>query len=153
MDKCLTVRVQDSDFDIGTEIDALADSRTDIGAVVSFTGRCRDEDGTLAALELEHYPGMAEDEMMRIAEEAAERWPLNGITIIHRYGTIKPGEQIVLVISASKHRQAAFESASFIMDYLKSRAPFWKREIHKDGTPGAWVDAREADGNALERWR
>ena len=148
-----TIRVQADDFDIHAEIDALTDGHNDIGAVVSFTGLCRDERGTLTALELEHYPGMAEAEMLRIAEEAASRWPLNGMTVIHRYGKIAPGENIVLVIAASKHRQAAFDGASFMMDYLKSRAPFWKREIRKDGSEGEWVDARDTDEDAIKRWQ
>lgn len=148
-----TIRVQADDFDIQAEISAIARGQNDVGAVVSFTGLCRDEKGSLAALELEHYPGMAEAEMLRIANEAAERWPLNGITVVHRFGKIAPGENIVLVVTASKHRQAAFESASFMMDFLKSRAPFWKREIRNDGSQGDWVDARDTDEDALKRWR
>ncbi|MCP4316459.1 MAG: molybdenum cofactor biosynthesis protein MoaE [Hyphomicrobiales bacterium] len=153
MDKAPTIRVQVEDFDLQTEIDALTNGQRDIGAVVSFTGLCRDDKGALAALELEHYPGMAEAEMLRIAQEAAERWPLNGVTVIHRYGKIEPGENIVLVVAASKHRQAAFDGASFMMDFLKSKAPFWKREIRKDGSESAWVDARDTDEEALKRWR
>ncbi len=148
-----TNRVQAEDFDLKAEIDALSGGQHDIGAVVSFTGLCRDEMGTLDALELEHYPGMAEAEMRRIADEAAGRWPLDGITVIHRYGRIRPGENIVLVVTASKHRQAAFESASFLMDFMKSKAPFWKREVRKDGSEGAWVDARTSDDEALKRWQ
>lgn len=148
-----TIRVQSEDFDLKTEIDALSHGHRDIGAVVSFTGLCRDENGTLDALELEHYPGMAEAEMRRIAEEASDRWPLDGITVIHRYGKIKPGENIVLVVTASKHRQAAFESASFLMDFMKSKAPFWKREVRTDGSEGDWVDARSSDDDALKRWQ
>ena len=127
--------------------------RRDIGAVVAFTGYCRDEGGTLAALELEHYPGMAEAEIGRIAGEAAERWPLLGLTAIHRYGRIAPGEPIVLVLAASAHRQAAFEAASFLMDYLKTRAPFWKKEHRADGTEGDWVAAKDEDDDAAARWR
>ncbi|MEX3008243.1 molybdenum cofactor biosynthesis protein MoaE [Hoeflea sp. TYP-13] len=148
-----TIRVQAEDFDLQAEIAALTGGHRDIGAVVSFTGLCRDEKGALAALELEHYPGMAEAEMLRIANEAGERWPLDGITVIHRFGKIAPGENIVLVVTASKHRQAAFDSASFMMDFLKSKAPFWKREIRKDGSEGSWVDARDTDHDAMERWR
>jgi len=148
-----TIRVQAEDFDLQAEIDVLTGSKSDVGAVVSFTGLCRDEKNTLDALELEHYPGMAEAEMRRIAEEAAGRWPLDGITIIHRFGKIKPGQNIVLVITASKHRQAAFDSAAFLMDFMKSKAPFWKREIRKDGSEGAWVDARTSDDDALKRWQ
>ncbi len=149
----IKTRVQADDFDLQTEIDALASANCDIGAVVTFTGLCRDDNGTLAALELEHYPGMAELEMQRIAGEALQRWPLDGVTLIHRFGKIVPGENIVLVVTASKHRSAAFEAASFLMDFLKSKAPFWKREIRRDGKIGSWVDARDADQTALERWR
>ena len=148
-----TIRVQAEDFDLQAEIDALTDGKSDVGAVVSFTGLCRDEGNRLVALELEHYPGMAEAEMRRIAEEANERWPLDGITVIHRFGKIRPGDNIVLVVTASKHRQAAFESAAFLMDFMKSRAPFWKREVRKDGSEGAWVDARSSDDEALKRWQ
>jgi molybdopterin synthase catalytic subunit len=152
MNRPATIRVQAEDFDIQGEMAALTKGCRDIGAVVCFTGLCRDEKGTLDTLELEHYPGMAEAEMRRIAEAAAGRWPLDGITVIHRYGKISPGENIVLVVTASKHRQAAFESASFLMDFLKSRAPFWKREIRRDGGEGEWVDARVCDDDALKRW-
>ena len=148
-----TIRVQADDFDLQAEIDTLTEGKSDVGAVVSFTGLCRDEKNTLDALELEHYPGMAEAEMRRIADEAAGRWPLDGITVIHRFGKIRPGENIVLVITASKHRQAAFDGAAFLMDFMKSKAPFWKREIRKDGSGGAWVDARSSDDDALKRWQ
>lgn len=146
------VRIQAADFDVAAEIALLTEGRADVGAVVTFTGLCRDEAGSLAALELEHYPGMAEAEIMRIAREAIERWPLAGITAIHRFGRIKPGENIVLVVAASKHRQVAFEAASFLMDYLKSRAPFWKKEHRVDGSEGGWVDAKESDDAAAARW-
>ena len=148
-----TIRIQAEPFDAAAETAALTDGRGDIGAVVAFTGLCRDEDGRLAALELEHYPGMAEAEIGRIAAQAQTRWNLLGLTIIHRFGKIVPGEGIVLVLTASAHRQAAFEAASFLMDYLKTHAPFWKREHLKDGLVGAWVDAKEADDRAAERWR
>ncbi len=148
-----TIRVQPQDFDVAAEIAALTEGRSDIGAVVTFTGFCRDEGGRLAALELEHYPGMADAEMRRVAEKAAARWPLTGLTAIHRFGTIRPGQQIVLVVTASAHRVAAFEAATFLMDYLKTRAPFWKREHLLDGTTGAWVDAKAEDDDAAERWR
>ncbi|MEC9404089.1 MAG: molybdenum cofactor biosynthesis protein MoaE, partial [Pseudomonadota bacterium] len=118
------VRVQAEDFDLQAESLRLTEGRKDVGALVTFTGLCRDEAGTLAALELEHYPGMAEAELTRIAGEAAERWPLTGLTVIHRFGKIAPGHNIVLVIAASSHRRAAFEAADFLMDYLKTRAPF-----------------------------
>ncbi len=148
-----TVRIQTGDFDTAAEIAALTAGRADIGAVVTFSGLCRDEAGRLAALELEHYPGMAEAEIGRIAAEAAERWPLQGVTVIHRYGRMKPGDSIVLVVTASTHRQAAFEAASFLMDYLKSRAPFWKKRHGVDGSQGDWVAAKEADDEAAARWR
>ncbi|MCG7391879.1 molybdenum cofactor biosynthesis protein MoaE [Microvirga sp. ACRRW] len=146
------IRIQAEPFDTAAETAALISGRGDIGATIAFTGFCRDEGGRLSALELEHYPGMAEAEMARIAREAEERWPLLGLTIIHRFGQIRPGEPIVLVLAASAHRAAAFEAASFMMDYLKTRAPFWKREHLTDGTVGAWVETRAADDAAMERW-
>ena len=150
----VTVRIQAEDFDSGAEVARLstADGDHNIGAVVSFTGLCRDEEGRLSALELEHYPGMAEAEIRRIAEEASTRWPITGITAIHRFGRIAPGGNIVLVVAASRHRRAAFEAAEFLMDYLKTRAPFWKKEHHADGTSGAWVDARASDTSDADRW-
>ncbi len=148
----MTVRVQAEDFDVGAELRALGEGRTDIGATVSFVGLVRDmAGGGLAAMELEHYPGMTEKALAAIEEEARERWPLQGVTIIHRYGPLAPGAQIVLVATASAHRQAAFDSAAFLMDYLKTRAPFWKREVGDDGE-GRWVDARESDDDAAARW-
>ncbi|MBU0585197.1 MAG: molybdenum cofactor biosynthesis protein MoaE [Alphaproteobacteria bacterium] len=147
------VRLQAEDFDIGEEIARLTTGNSDVGAVVTFSGLCRGEQGSLSALELEHYPGMAEAEIARIAKEATERWPLAGLTAIHRYGKIRPGENIVLVVAASAHRQAAFEAASFLMDFLKSRAPFWKKEHHADGSKGGWVDAKESDDAAAARWK
>ncbi|MGF9762601.1 molybdenum cofactor biosynthesis protein MoaE [Microvirga sp. 0TCS3.31] len=147
-----TIRIQAEPFDVAAETATLTGGRADIGAVVAFTGLCRDEGGRLAALELEHYPGMAEAEIDRIAGQAESRWPLLGLTVIHRFGRISPGEEIVLVLAASAHRMAAFEAASFMMDYLKTKAPFWKREHLKDGTIGAWVEAKEADDRAMERW-
>ena len=146
------VRIQAEDFDLATEVATLTAGRGDIGAVVTFSGLCRDEDGTLSALELEHYPGMAEAEILRIARQAAERWPLTGLVAIHRHGRIRPGENIVLVVAASAHRRAAFEGASFLMDFLKTRAPFWKKEHRSNGTAGNWVDAKEADDHAAKRW-
>lgn len=147
------IRIQRDDFDVQAEILRISEGRADIGAVVTFTGLCRDEAGRLSALELEHYPGMAEAEILRIAAEAVDRWPLQGLTVVHRYGRIAPGENIVLVVAASAHRQAAFEAANFMMDYLKSRAPFWKKEHHADGTAGEWVAAKEIDDEAAARWR
>ena len=147
-----TIRVQSCPFDTAFESAALTRGRTDIGALVSFVGLCRDEAGTLSALELEHYPEMAEEEMARIAAEAESRWPLLGLTIIHRTGKILPGEDIVLVLAASAHRHAAFAAAEFLMDFLKSRAPFWKKEHRLDGSAGQWVEAKDADEAALKRW-
>ena len=146
------VRVQAEDFDLAAESAAMTAGRNDIGAIVSFVGLCRDEGGTLAALELEHYPGMAEAEMLRIAKIAVDRWPVTSLTAIHRYGKIGPGRNIVLVLAASAHRQAAFDAANFVMDYLKTSAPFWKKEHFFDGTQGGWVSAKDADASALERW-
>ena len=148
-----TIRVQHEDFDLSAESRALTEGRADIGAVVSFTGLCRDEAGTLSALELEHYPGMAEAEIRRIGEEAITRFGLIGLTAIHRFGKIAPGGQIVLVIATAPHRQAAFDGASFMMDYLKTSAPFWKKEHRKDGTAGDWVSAKDADDRARDKWR
>jgi molybdopterin synthase catalytic subunit len=147
-----TIRVQREDFDAGAEAAALARGRRDVGAVVSFVGYCRDEGGTLAALELEHYPGMAEAEIARAVVEAEARWPLLGVTAIHRWGRIQPGEPIVLVAVASAHRGEAFAAAAMLMDFLKTRAPFWKRALRADGRVGGWVEAREADDASAARW-
>jgi len=152
MDCAIDIRIQHDDFDAGDEIRRLGAGRPDLGAVVTFTGLCRAEGGRLAALELEHYPGMAEAQIARIVARASERWPLGAVTVIHRFGRIAPGGQIVLVATASTHRHAAFEAASFIMDFLKSEAPFWKKEHAASGTPGGWVDARESDHDAMKRW-
>ena len=149
----MAVRVQSESFDAAAEARALTAGRADVGAVVTFVGLCRDEGGTLAALELEHYPGMAEEEISRVVAEAQARWPLMGATAIHRYGKIAPGEDIVLVVTASAHRVAAFAAAEFLMDYLKTRAPFWKKEHRKDGTSGDWVAAKDADDAAADRWK
>jgi molybdopterin synthase catalytic subunit len=147
-----TIRIQEGDFDAAREIAALSQGRTDIGAVVTFSGICRgSENGApIAALTLEHYPGMAEAEIGRHADEALSRWPLQGLTVIHRFGRIAPGENIVLVVTASAHRQAAFEAAEFLMDYLKTSAPFWKREESNEGT--SWIEARDHDDAAAARW-
>jgi molybdopterin synthase catalytic subunit len=152
MTAIVTIRIQEADFDIAREIEALIRGRKDIGAVVSFSGICRDGDGgaSLAALTLEHYPDMAEAEITRHANEAMSRWPLTGLTVIHRVGRIVPGENIVLVLTASQHRQAAFQAAEFLMDYLKTSAPFWKREESADGAE--WVEARDHDDTAAARW-
>ncbi|WP_346909997.1 molybdenum cofactor biosynthesis protein MoaE [uncultured Roseibium sp.] len=146
------IRVQTEDFDAAAEAERLTAGRKDVGALVSFTGLCRDDGGKLAALELEHYPGMAETEIGRIALEACDRWPLTGLTVIHRFGKIPAGEQIVLVIAASSHRRAAFEAADFLMDFLKTRAPFWKKEHLKSGEADTWVEATKSDDAAAERW-
>lgn len=146
------VKVQLEDFDVQAESGLLTSGRKDVGALVSFTGLCRDEAGTLSALELEHYPGMAEAELTRIAEQAIERWPLTGLTVIHRHGKIPPGDNIVLVIAASSHRRAAFEAADFLMDYLKTRAPFWKKEHLAEGGRGTWVEAKAVDDKDAARW-
>lgn len=147
------VRVQADDFDVAAEIAAVHAGRTDVGAVASFLGLCRDEAGRLAVLELEHYPGMAEAELARVAADAVARWPLTAVTVIHRFGRLAPGERIVLVVTASSHRAAAFESAEFLMDYLKTRAPFWKKEHRADGTSGDWVEAKDADDARAGRWQ
>jgi molybdopterin synthase catalytic subunit len=148
----VTVRIQAEPFDAAAEIDRIAAGRTDIGAVVTFSGLCRAEGGKLAALELEHYPGMAEEEIARVVDAALARWPLQGVAAIHRHGRIAPGEPIVLVVTAAAHRTAAFEAAEFLMDYLKTRAPFWKKEHHADGSAGDWVEAKAADDAAADRW-
>ena len=146
------VRVQQEDFDAGAEAAALARGRTDVGAVVTFVGFCRDEGGRVASLEIEHYPGMAQAEIERVAREAEARWPISGITAIHRFGKIKPGDQIVLVAVASAHRGEAFAAAEMLMDFLKTRAPFWKRASRADGASEGWVEAREEDDDAAARW-
>jgi molybdopterin synthase catalytic subunit len=147
-----TIRIQEADFDIAQEIAALTKGKTDVGAVVSFSGICRGNEGgeNIAALTLEHYPGMAEAEIARHVESAMSRWPLSGVSVIHRVGRISPGENIVLVLTASQHRQAAFQAAEFLMDYLKASAPFWKREESSAGT--AWVNAHSLDDTAAARW-
>jgi molybdopterin synthase catalytic subunit len=147
-----TVRVQRDDFDPGAEAEALARGRTDVGAVASFVGYCRDEHGKLAALELEHYSGMAEEEIHRAAREAEARWPLFAVTVIHRYGRLAPGERIVFVAVAAAHRGAAFAAAEMLMDYLKTRAPFWKRAIGADGAVQGWVEAKADDDRSAARW-
>lgn len=148
----VTIRIQTTDFDVNSEIARLTASRTDIGAVVTFSGICRGGAGSDAttALTLEHYPGMAEAEIGRHAEEAMTRWPLTGITVIHRTGRILPGENIMVVLTASAHRQAAFQAAEFLMDYLKAHAPFWKREETAGGSD--WVAAKTDDDDAAARW-
>ncbi len=149
----MTVRLQREDFDAAAEASALTRGRTDVGAVVTFTGVCRgsEQEGPISALTLAHYNGMAEEEIGRHVEEARSRWPLLGVTVIHRYGRMEPGENIVLVVTASSHREVAFAAAEFLMDYLKTRAPFWKQVEGRGGGAG-WVDARDADDTAAGRW-
>jgi molybdopterin synthase catalytic subunit len=150
----LSVRVQQEDFDLGAEVRRLAAGRTDIGAIVTFTGVMRGDNGghAVAGMTLEHYPGMTEPELVQVEAEACERWPLQASLIVHRIGALKPGDNIVLVVTASAHRQAAFAAAEFLMDYLKTRAPFWKKESRTDGSQ-RWVEAREGDEQAADRWR
>jgi molybdopterin synthase catalytic subunit len=147
-----TIRLQREEFDAAAEAAALSRGRTDVGAIVTFTGICRgSEDGrTMTAMTLEHYPGMAEAEIARHVEEAERRWQLKGVTVIHRYGRMLPGDDIVLVVTASSHRQDAFAAAEFLMDYLKTRAPFWKQVEFADSK--TWVEARQSDDALAERW-
>jgi len=146
----MTVRVQAELFDAGAELNGFAQDRTDVGAVVSFTGVVRDTKGDLREMLIEHYPGMTQGAIAKIAEEAVKRWALADILVIHRYGPLKPGEPIMMVATAAAHRAGAFEAADFLMDYLKSRAPFWKKEVTAKGA--TWVAAKEADEDALKRW-
>ncbi|MXP63327.1 molybdenum cofactor biosynthesis protein MoaE [Roseomonas sp. M0104] len=146
-----TVRVQEGAFDMAAEQAALAAGRTDVGGIASFVGLCRGDDG-LAALVLEHYPGMTERALAGIASEAETRWPLTGCTVVHRVGRIHPGEPIVLVLTASAHRTAALEACAFLIDWLKTGAPFWKREEFPDGRE-RWVEARTSDDAAAARWQ
>ena len=148
----IQIKVQREDFDVNAEISQLTKGRTDIGALVTFIGLCRDEDGSLAALELEHYPGMAEAQIKAIGIDACRRWDLQGLLAIHRYGKIIPGKNIVLVITAARHRQAAFDGANYLMDFLKTSAPFWKKEILNNGKEGQWVSAKDGDEDALKKW-
>jgi molybdopterin synthase catalytic subunit len=147
-----TVRVQAEDFDAAAEARALSAGRRDVGALVTFVGLCRDEGGRLAALEIEHYPGMAEAEIARVVAAAEARWPLIGATAIHRHGAIAPGEQIVLVAVAAAHRRDAFEAAQMLMDYLKTQAPFWKRARALDGSSSEWIEAKASDDDQAARW-
>ncbi len=152
MDPKITIRLQAEDFDAAVEAARLTNGRTDVGAVVTFAGICRGGEGedAIAAMTLEHYPGMAEEEIARHATDAQKRWPLLGLTVIHRFGRLVPGDNIVLVVTASAHREAAFEAAQFMMDYLKTHAPFWKREERVAGDN--WVEARDQDDAAAARW-
>lgn len=152
MGASVTIAIQAEPFSIAHESAALQQSGGDVGAVATFTGYCRSEGGRLAALELEHYPGMAEDEIRRVVDEALSRWSLLAVRVIHRYGRMAPGDEIVFVGTASTHRAAAFAACEFLMDYLKTRAPFWKKEYLSDGREGAWVEAKTEDDAATARW-
>jgi molybdopterin synthase catalytic subunit len=149
----VSVRVQREDFDVGDEVRRLTAGRTDTGAIVTFTGTVRGDSagGGISDMTLEHYPGMTEEELARVEAEAAARWPLQASLVVHRVGTLRPGDNIVLVVTASAHREAAFAAAEFLMDYLKTRAPFWKKETAADGQV-RWVEARESDDTAAARW-
>jgi molybdopterin synthase catalytic subunit len=154
----VTIRIQPADFDIAAEIAHLTKARHEVGAVVSFSGICRGGEGkdAIDAMTLEHYPGMAEAEIGRHVSEAVSRWPLTGVTVIHRYGRVVPGDNIVLVLTASVHREAAFQAAEFLMDYLKTNAPFWKSEerVGVGASPStSWVDAQAHDDDAAARWK
>ena len=146
----MDIRVQEAAFDPGAELASFATGRGDVGAVVSFTGVVRNREGGLRAMEIEHYPGMTEKAIVAIMAQAAARWSLADLRVIHRHGTLKVGQPIMMVLTAAPHRAAAFAAADFLMDYLKSRAPFWKREITADGAD--WVAATDADETALNRW-
>ena len=147
----MTVRVQDTPFDFGAEAAGFAARQSGMGAVVTFSGIVRDTDAGLDAMDIEHYPGMTESQLARFAEEAQTRWNLGDVLIIHRYGRMVPGDMIMMVATSAPHRSDAFDAAEFLMDYLKSRAPFWKREISRGGTTG-WVAAKDEDEDALARW-
>ena len=147
----MRIVVQKAPFDFGAEAGAFAAGRTDMGAVVTFTGVVRDlPDDPLKVMEIEHYPGMTERALEKIATEASERWSLGDVLVIHRFGPMTPGEQIMMVATAAPHRVDAFAAAEFLMDYLKSRAPFWKKEVTGDGAD--WVAAKDEDEAALDRW-
>lgn len=142
--------MQEEDFDVGAEFVRLTDGRTDVGGVASFVGIVRDAAGAVNAMTLEHYPGMTERELEKIEAEARRRWPLQDVLVVHRYGRLEPGERIVLVLTASEHRNAALESCQFLIDWLKTKAPFWKLEEGESGE--SWVEARQSDDDAAERW-
>ncbi|WP_039018733.1 molybdenum cofactor biosynthesis protein MoaE [Halocynthiibacter namhaensis] len=147
----MDIRVQEEPFHFGTEAQAFSDAQDGAGAIVTFTGLVRDLPGTpLDVMEIEHYPGMTERALAKIAQDASKQWELSGSLIIHRFGAMRPGDQIMMVATASKHRKDAFEAAEFLMDFLKSRAPFWKREITADNT--SWVESKPEDEDALSRW-
>ncbi|MGC8701714.1 MAG: molybdopterin synthase catalytic subunit MoaE [Thiomonas sp.] len=152
----VNIRIQTEPFDLGAETQALRAGRLEVGAIASFIGLCRDhhpgvcDSGHVQAMELEHYPGMTERAIADMVRDAQSRWPLLGVTVIHRVGRLLPGDDIVLVLVASSHRAAAFAACEFLMDYLKTQAPFWKKETTPEGA--RWVDARESDDAALRRW-
>jgi len=147
----MRIVVQEVPFDLGAESEAFAQAQSNMGAVVTFTGIVRNNaEGTLRAMNIEHYPGMTEKALTKIAEDACERWELGDVLVIHRHGEMAPGDLIMMVATASKHRLHAFEAAEFLMDFLKSRAPFWKKEITDDSAD--WVAAKDADEDALTRW-
>ena len=146
----MDIRVQSAPFDPGQLLGEFTANQDKAGAIVTFTGLTRDLGGTLATMEIEHYPGMTEKALTEIATEAQTRWPLDDVLILHRHGALKPTEPIMMVATASKHRKAAFEAADFLMDYLKSRAPFWKKEVTADGAN--WVAAKDEDEAALQSW-
>lgn len=147
----MDIRVQDAAFDMGAEASAFAARQCGMGAVVTFTGIVRDLDnGQLQDMQIEHYPGMTQKAIETIAEEALSRWNIGDILVIHRYGSLAPEDMIMMVATASRHRVDAFQAAEFLMDFLKSRAPFWKKEVTRDGAD--WVAARDEDEDALDRW-
>ncbi|MGK7752747.1 MULTISPECIES: molybdenum cofactor biosynthesis protein MoaE [unclassified Roseovarius] len=146
----MDIRVQEAAFDLGAEVNGFAARQSGMGAVVSFTGIVRDIATGLEAMQIEHYPGMTEKALAGIAKEAQARWSLGDVLVIHRHGALRPDEMIMMVATSSPHRTDAFQAAEFLMDYLKSRAPFWKKEVTRDGAD--WVDARDADEDALSRW-
>ncbi|MFD2172716.1 molybdenum cofactor biosynthesis protein MoaE [Rhodobacter lacus] len=146
----MRISVQEAVFDPGAELSGFGAGRSDVGGLVSFTGLVRDDTGTLEALEIEHYPGMTERAITAMVEEAISRWELADALVIHRYGRLAVGAPIMMVATAARHRVAAFDAAEFLMDYLKSRAPFWKKEVTRAGE--SWVAAKDADEEALKRW-
>ena len=147
------IKVQREDFDIGAELASLTEGNAKVGGLASFVGLVRDlaDQGAVSAMTLEHYPGMTEKRLAEIEAEARARWPLEGVLIIHRYGKLGPGDRIVLVATTSAHRQAALESCAFLIDWLKTKAPFWKLEQGAKGA--AWVEAKESDDHAAEKWK
>lgn len=148
----MRVLVQDDAFELGTESETFAQANKSMGAIVTFTGVVRDVDqGGLIAMEIEHYPAMTHKALTEIAKTAMDRWSLGDALVIHRYGRLAPGEQIMMVATAARHRKDAFEAAEYLMDYLKSRAPFWKKEILDDGAED-WVQSKDEDEDALTRW-